>query len=113
MLPPQKFQLQVIQRLDSQRYSIDACASVGAKPLSLNAGGVGLQGDLHIGQGLPATVDRIQNLSHSARFHQGWRAASEKDRRHLMRRLQRRHMFDFFHKGGRIFALINTGMAHV
>src|SRR6516165_10284483 len=69
----------VIEALNSERQSIDACRGQIREPGSLDGIGVRLKSDLEIVNGCPVTHSGRNNRLYGRGLHQGRRAAAEEN----------------------------------
>ncbi|GJE60415.1 hypothetical protein MPOCJGCO_2527 [Methylobacterium trifolii] len=110
---PERLQRGVVERLDAERHPVDPGGPVAAKTPRLDAGGVGLQGDLGLGRHRPGRGHRLQQARHRLRPHQRGRAAAEEDAGDGPPRRAGGHVRDLGPEGGQVARLVHGGVADV
>ena len=92
MRPTEKMQRSIVERLNTKRYAIDACAREIGEARGFNRGRIGFERDLDIGRKAPKPLRRLDQRGDGGGRHQRRRAAAEEDRAERPARCQRGFM---------------------
>ena len=113
VLPAERLEVGVVQRLDPDRQPVDAGGAIAAEPLGFHAGRIGLERDLRVGRKPPDGCDGVDNALHRLRPHQRRRSPAEEDRGDRAARRKRAAMADLRPEGREIALLVDRRPPHV
>ena len=82
VLPAERLQGGVVQRLHPDRGTVDPGRAVAGEIAAFGAGGIGFEGDLGAPVDAPQPGRRIDHGGNGGGRHQRWRAAAEEEARH-------------------------------
>src|SRR4051794_4444023 len=112
MLPSKQTQVRIVEALNPNGDAADTCGPKCSEAPSFDAGRIGLQGDFDIVCRLEQTLRVRDQQGDRLRFHQAWRAATEKDRRQSPPAKPCRFPFQLAAQGG-TEAVLRDALAHV